>query len=165
MERSARTARTEPECLSPGNDAPGGAGAGGTIVLSSIMPVTSGLSVSARGGDGGSQSIASSEAEGPGGGGGGVVHIPAASTIVPVVVGGVSGTTTSTALTEFPSNGATAGAGGSIVNTLATCAMFTGICPLDTSTFVTLSSPMTGGFIATRTPTITGTADPARRLS
>ncbi|MFO0562579.1 MAG: Ig-like domain-containing protein [Polyangiales bacterium] len=144
-----------------GNDAPGGGGAGGTIVLSSIAPITSALIVTANGGDGGVQTIAGNEAEGPGGGGGGgVVHVPAMSTVTAAVVGGNAGTTTSAALTEFPVNGATLGAAGSTSATLTPCAMFAGICPLDTTTFVTVASPMTGASINTRAPTITGTTEP-----
>jgi hypothetical protein len=144
-----------------GNDAPGGAGGGGTIVLSSVAPITSALIVRAQGGTGGSQAIASNEAEGPGGGGGGgVVWLGPMSTVAGAVTGGVSGTTSSPALTEFTVNGATHGASGTSSATLTPCAMFAGICPLDTRTFVTVTSPMTGAFVATRTPTVSGTAEP-----
>src|SRR6185369_12182817 len=51
------------------------------------------------------------EAEGPaGGGGGGYLALPATQTAVTLsAAGAIGGTTTSPALTEFPSNGATAG--------------------------------------------------------
>jgi hypothetical protein len=149
-----------------GNDAPGGAGGGGSIVLSSVAPITSALIVRAQGGVGGSQSIAGNETEGPGGGGGGgVVWGGPMSTLSGAVTGGASGTTDSAAMTEFNVNGATNGGAGTFSATLAPCAMFTGICPLDTSTFVTVTSPMTGAFIATRTPTISGTAEPGATVA
>lgn len=143
------------------SDAPGGAGAGGTIVLSSRDPIPATLTVSASGGLGGSQPIVMIEAEGPGGGGGGgVVHVPATSAVVPAIVGGASGTTSASSLTEFPVNGATRGAAGSSSATLTPCAMFTGICPLDLSTFVTISTPMNGALLGTRSVTISGTSEP-----
>lgn len=144
-----------------GNDAAGGGGAGGTIVLSSVAPITSALTVQASGGVGGSQMISANESEGPGGGGGGgVVHVPATSTVAPVVAGAPGGTSTSAGITEFPANGATGGASGSLSSSLISCATFTGICPLDTTTFVTVTSPVAGAALATRAPVVTGTAEP-----
>ena len=90
-------------------DGPGGGGGGGTVVVHA--GALSGISVVANGGKGGSQHLAVvPEAEGPGGGGGGGYvalsgGTPAAVSADP----GLGGTTDSSGLTEFPSNGATAG--------------------------------------------------------
>lgn len=142
----------------PGNDAAGGGGAGGTIVLSSVAPISAALDAQANGGAGGSQAIAATECEGPGGGGGGgVVHFPFVSSAVVSVAGGVAGTTTGLGSAAFPVNGATGGSRGSTA-TLIPCAMFIGICPIETANFVTVTSPADGATVNTRTPTITGTA-------
>lgn len=92
------------------NDAPGGAGGGGTIVVEALS--VDGVTLSADGGNGGVHLITTNEGEGPGGGGGGGriainTGVPARSAI-----GGANGTTTSLSLTEFPANGATRGADG-----------------------------------------------------
>jgi hypothetical protein len=91
-------------------DAPGGGGGGGTILVRAAT--LSGVSLSAQGGLGGNQDTQNgNEAEGPGGGGGGgVIFTSAAVTLN--VGGALGGTTSSAALTEFPSNGATAGGAG-----------------------------------------------------
>ena len=92
------------------NDAPGGGGAGGTVVVESLS--VTGVALSADGGNGGVQLITNNEGEGPGGGGsGGRIAI---NTCVPTrsTLGGANGTTTSLSLTEFPANGATRGAEG-----------------------------------------------------
>lgn len=91
------------------NDSPGGGGAGGTIVVSATT--ASGVTLFARGGNGGNQLITSNESEGPGGGGGGG-FVAAPATLVATVTGGVSGTSTSASVTEFPVNGATRGGAG-----------------------------------------------------
>lgn len=111
-----------------GNDAPGGGGGGGTVVIQSPA-ISSTQTISAQGGAGGIQTINSAESEGPGGGGGGGVIAINATTdsSVKSVSGGVFGTTTSPALTEFPANGATSGNAGTIVNiptTISVC----GVC-------------------------------------
>ncbi|MEO0853686.1 MAG: GEVED domain-containing protein, partial [Cyanobacteria bacterium J06648_11] len=93
-----------------GNDAPGGAGGGGTVVITANS--LSGISVNADGGEGGNQNISNREAEGPGGGGGGGYIAIAGGSIATSAQGGANGTTNSPALTEFPANGATAGANG-----------------------------------------------------
>ncbi|MEZ4805261.1 MAG: T9SS type A sorting domain-containing protein [Bacteroidia bacterium] len=94
------------------NDAPGGGGAGGTIVLSASGSIANTLVLKADGGNGGNQLITNSESEGPGGGGsGGYIAISGGSPIRSTNAG-VNGTTSSSALTEFIPNGATAGAPG-----------------------------------------------------
>lgn len=91
------------------NDAPGGGGGGGSVLVSAGS--ASGVTVFARGGNGGNQLINNTESEGPGGGGGGgFVAAPAALTAT--VTGGANGITQSTAVTEFTPNGATRGAAG-----------------------------------------------------
>jgi type IX secretion system substrate protein len=95
------------------NDAPGGGGAGGTVLLNASNSITS-ISISADGGGGGTQFITNNEAEGPGGGGGGGCIATTATNVTRSVNGGANGTTTSSALTEFPANGATSGASGEI---------------------------------------------------
>lgn len=90
-------------------DGPGGGGGGGTVVVHAAA--LSGISVAADGGNGGSQHLAGTpEAEGPGGGGGGGYvalsgGTPAAVSADP----GLNGTTDSSGVAQFSSNGATAG--------------------------------------------------------
>ncbi|MBI3138845.1 MAG: hypothetical protein HYZ15_09695 [Sphingobacteriales bacterium] len=103
--------------ISGHNDAPGGAGAGGAIRLN-VQGTISTSTITANGGTGGNQLIVSAENEGPGGGGGGG-YIRSTGTPGLVVTGGANGTTSSSAVTEFTSNGATAGAGGTTVTGLS----------------------------------------------
>ncbi|MET0404833.1 MAG: OmpA family protein [Cystobacter sp.] len=92
------------------NDAPGGGGAGGTVVVA--VEQLEGVGISANGGRGGNQLITGSESEGPGGGGGGGFIATSGGSVTRSVLGGLSGSTNSSSLTEFPSNGATQGAPG-----------------------------------------------------
>ena len=96
--------------VSNNNDAPGGGGGGGTIIVKTYSTAT--LTLTANGGSGGNQPINNDEAEGPGGGGGGGAIFYNTGTPTISVTGGANGTTSSTALTEFPANGATIGATG-----------------------------------------------------
>jgi uncharacterized repeat protein (TIGR01451 family) len=99
------------------NDAPGGGGGGGTVLIqANSIPNTQ--TVRANGGSGGNQLTIGNESEGPGGGGGGgVISINATTdNSTKTVAGGANGTTVSTALTEFPANGATSGNTGSILS-------------------------------------------------
>ncbi len=86
-----------------GNDAPGGGGAGGSIVVRAGSGSVG--SMQAAGGNGGNQLIGNDESEGPGGGGGGGIVAFIGGT--QLANGGLGGTTSSTAMTEFPRNGAT----------------------------------------------------------
>ncbi len=99
------------DTVAPHNDAPGGAGAGGTIMLR--VNAVSGFSMSANGGTGGNQNIGSGsdEAQGPGGGGGGgfIAVTSLAGAPTRSAVSGADGLTSSNGLTEFPVNGATRG--------------------------------------------------------
>ncbi|KFE64236.1 OmpA family protein [Hyalangium minutum] len=99
--------------LATHNDAPGGGGGGGTVVI--LSNSLSDITVQALGGQGGSQVITTAEAEGPGGGGGGGFIAVSGGTPLTFVNGGLSGTTSSLSLAEFPSNGATYGADGQLV--------------------------------------------------
>lgn len=102
---------------SSGADGAGGGGGGGAIILN-VSGIVSGISTSANGGNGGNQIIntyynsTQSQAEGPGGGGGGGFIALSNGSITKTVNGGSNGTTNSTALNEFPPNGATRGGSG-----------------------------------------------------
>lgn len=97
-----------------GNDGAGGGGGGGAVIIYNHSGATSGISIEAKGGYGGSQNLAWSEAEGAGGGGGGgyvaITNLPA---ITISVTGGASGTSNSPSVTSFTPNGGTKGGAGS----------------------------------------------------
>jgi hypothetical protein len=96
------------------NDGAGGGGAGGVVILYNNAGVTSSITVSARGGNGGSQNISWAESEGAGGGGGGgYVAITSLPAISIDVAGGASGTSNSSSVTNFTPNGGTSGGAGS----------------------------------------------------
>lgn len=97
------------------NDAPGGGGGGGTVLITATSIVAT-QNITANGGAGGNQGTIGDESEGPGGGGGGgVIALNViADQSTKTVSGGIFGTTASTALTEFPANGATRGNLGSV---------------------------------------------------
>ena len=107
-------------------DGPGGGGGGGTVVVHAGTLATA-IVVRANGGVGGNQININSnaEAEGPGGGGGGGYVALSGGTPTTVTADGRLGGTTSasngvtSALSEFPSNGATAGQAGLIDATAA----------------------------------------------
>ena len=108
-----------------GQDAAGGGGAGGTIVVSNTSGI-SGVQFSANGGQGGNQDLSRgafgpnpiNEAQGPGGGGGGG-YINCSFAVSGTVAGGANGTTDSDAMTEFPPNGATFGGAGESLSSFA----------------------------------------------
>jgi hypothetical protein len=91
-------------------DGAGGGGGGGSIVVSSFA--LTGVSLTANGGNGGNQLIVGDEAEGPGGAGGGGYIAVRVGTPTRTTNGGAGGSTTSSAMTEFPRNGSTDGATG-----------------------------------------------------
>ncbi len=107
-------------------DGPGGGGGGGTVVVHAGTLATA-IVIGANGGVGGNQININSnaEAEGPGGGGGGGYVALSGGTPTTVTADGRLGGTTSastgvtSALSEFPSNGATAGQAGRIDATAA----------------------------------------------
>jgi hypothetical protein len=89
-------------------DAPGGGGGGGTVVVGATT--LSGITIHADGGVGGNQTNSNgTETEGPGGGGGGGYVAVSGGAVTATAAGAIGGTTNRPALTEFPSNGATAG--------------------------------------------------------
>ncbi|MBK9637551.1 MAG: T9SS type A sorting domain-containing protein [Bacteroidetes bacterium] len=101
-----------------GRDGSSGGGGGGTVLIYHLVGSTSGISIEAAAGQGGSQNLtATSEAEGAGGGGGGgyvaITNLPPISISV---AGGVNGTSNSSAVTAFIPNGATSGAPGLIAS-------------------------------------------------
>lgn len=97
-----------------GHDGAGGGGGGGAVLIYNNAGATSSISVSARGGNGGSQNLSWTEAEGAGGGGGGgyvaITNLPA---ITINVSGGNNGTSNSPSVTNFTPNGGTRGGPGS----------------------------------------------------
>jgi hypothetical protein len=108
-----------PTCF---GDAAGGGGGGGTIFVHSLSGTVSGISLSARGGNGGSQNIITTtgESESPGGGGGGGYIASTTLTGLTVsVAGGNQGATDAPPMVNFTPNGATRGGNGVTV-TLAT---------------------------------------------
>jgi hypothetical protein len=113
-------------------DAPGGGGGGGTVVVHAAA--LSAISVEARGGRGGIQTVNNgNEAEGPGGGGGGgYIALSGGTPAEALASRGLGGTTTSAALTEFPSNGATAGHDGRTDGDATTILYCTSSVVLDT---------------------------------
>lgn len=106
--------------LKYGNDAAGGAGGGGTIYISNAGSLPPSLTLSSTGGTGGNQLLSVGffasnpimEADGPGGGGGGGLISISSGTPAQLITGGLSGTTNSAHVTNFPPNGATGGAAG-----------------------------------------------------
>jgi hypothetical protein len=101
-----------------GRDGSSGGGGGGTVLIYHFSGSTSGISIEAAGGYGGSQNLtASSEAEGAGGGGGGgyvaITNLPSLSISV---AGGPNGTSNSSSVASFIPNGATSGAPGTIAS-------------------------------------------------
>lgn len=94
---------------------PGG-GAGGSIVIKTS--VINQLSITAKGGNGGNQMFPvfpsnANESEGPGGGGGGGFVALSTGPLLPIVDGGLNGTTLSNAVAgEMTSNGSTRGGSG-----------------------------------------------------
>ena len=98
-------------------DAAGGGGGGGTVVIHA--DTLAGVSVQAKGGVGGNQSINKTlsgdtpyEAEGPGGGGGGGFVALSGGSVSTSVAGGTAGTTNARSMGAFTVNGATDGHAG-----------------------------------------------------
>lgn len=124
--------------VTPHTAGAGGGGGGGSVVIKANS--TAGIQVQAMGGSGGNQLINNTDlidcdpltigvvacaAQGPGGGGGGgFVAVASGPTVT--VAGGVSGTTTSEALTEFPANGASNGAAGDATTTVGPLSLCSG---------------------------------------
>lgn len=99
-------------------DGLGGAGAGGTVLVTTSFsqPLAADLNLVANGGAGATHvTVNGDEAEGGGGGGGGGAVLVSHFTASESFAGGASGSTLSPALSEFPPNGATGGAAGNVV--------------------------------------------------
>ena len=143
-----------------GRDGAGGGGGGGTIILNAVGAIT-GITAHANGGNGGDQVLvngnfffgAVNEAEGPGGGGGGGYIAVSNGSITTTATGGNNGTTNSDGLTEFPPNGATQGANGTISQPVTNFTITAGnasICAGSAATLsATLSSTVPAGTIIT----------------
>lgn len=100
-----------------GDDGAGGGGGGGSIFISNANPIPPVITLSAQGGNGGSQNLqlgagASNQADGPGGAGAGGMIAFTSGTPIESVLGGIAGTTNSSFVVDFPQNGATGGAEG-----------------------------------------------------
>ena len=96
-------------------DGNGGGGGGGSVIVttSENHPLPATLEIQANGGAGGSHTVVNAdEAEGGGGGGGAGVVLVSHVDAIESIAGGLRGVTSSPALSEFPANGATSGAGG-----------------------------------------------------
>ncbi|RYZ02713.1 MAG: hypothetical protein EOO73_30595 [Myxococcales bacterium] len=138
---------------SASGDAPGGGGGGGSVVVQSASLAS--VVVRADGGAAGNQFINNAEAEGPaGGGGGGYLALPTTQTTVTLsAAGAIGGTTSSPSLSEFPTNGATAGSDGETNGNSTLVSM----CTTGPTTTITASEPAltndpTGDFEFAGTP-------------
>lgn len=114
--------------IPPENDAPGGAGAGGTIILRANN-IADTMTLRANGGTGGNQfwddPAGGDETEGPGGGGGGGYIAVSGGTPQRLANGGESGLNDRTFMLPFAPNGATDGGAGQAheqVNFINLCA-------------------------------------------
>lgn len=131
----ANGASGESSTINYGWDGAGGGGGGGTIVVFGSVADT--LTVQANGGDGGDQAGTSGpndNSDGPGGAGGGGYIAIGSGAPTRTANAGIGGTTTSTAHTEFPANGATHGASGQATATAAGAATicFANLAPVNT---------------------------------
>ena len=131
------TATSAPLSGNRGQDGAGGAGAGGTIILHTYGTSTA-IACRANGGNGGLQTLFAgafnnnNQAQGPGGGGSGGFIRKNNNTITTSVLGGANGTTNSSSMQNFPCNGATKGAAGTVdvTNNLPNITVFNDtICP------------------------------------
>lgn len=132
------------DSVAPG-DGPGGAGAGGTIIVNSTGAI-SGVTLEANGATGGNQTNTAPEAEGPGGGGSGGYIAISNGSITEQVNGGPNGLTAT--LPTFPANGATQGGPGdtSHVTNFIISANNDSICSNNTATLnATLSGTVPAG--------------------
>jgi uncharacterized repeat protein (TIGR01451 family) len=153
----------------PANDGGGGGGAGGSVLVFAASGDLSGLTVLARGGNGGNADVGGA-AHGPGGGGGGGLIVLSAAAATDVS-GGQQG------YTVTPGNfyGATAGAAGAVVTGLAAGGMPGtspgALCVPALTVTKTTSTPTVGnmptGTTATYTIVVTNAAnrDTARTLT
>jgi gliding motility-associated-like protein len=146
------TATSAPLSGNRGQDGAGGGGGGGTIIVE-CTGNASNIACNAKGGAGGMQTLYAglfnnkNQAQGPGGGGGGGYIRLSNANMLSNVNGGVNGITNSTAMTNFPSNGATKGAAGSVVinnNLVNIITQNDTICPGNTATLSATVTNITG---------------------
>lgn len=132
-----------------GNDGAGGGGGGGAIYIKNATALPAGVSLLARGGNGGNQVItlngAPWEASGTGGAGGGGSVAFTSGTPTQSVAGGTSGTTNSTHVSNFNVNGGTNGAAGIASS------------PTTIYNITATNASICAGASATLTATVTGT--------
>ncbi|MEO6950740.1 MAG: Ig-like domain-containing protein [Polyangia bacterium] len=154
--------------LAPSGNGGGGGGGGGVIALRTVGNTT--LTVSAHGGAGGQVTttgvfpVGVAPATGPGGGGaGGVIALGASLTIgASDIKGGLGGTTTASALSEFPSNGASAGDTGVLVTGVAAGAAPIACLPADVSiALVSSAGTVQAGTSYSYTATVTNSGPDA----
>lgn len=127
-------------------DASGGGGGGGTIIIYTSGATVNNLTLNAKGGIGGSQSLNNgAEVEGPGGGGGGgYISTTNAFSLTRNVSGGGNGSTDAPPMTAFMPNGATKGAPG-LITTVPT-SPYSGANTLPVE-LVTFSGQQAGDYI------------------
>ena len=142
-------------------DAPGGGGAGGTVIVNAVGSIT-GIGISANGGNGGNQYVGNNplnECEGGGGGGGGG-YIAVSNHGVPLsVLGGANGTTDAPGMAAFPSEGGTIGGIGdtaSVTNFIIIAANDTLCYNTHATLTATLSGTVPGGTTIEWYDSITG---------
>ncbi len=104
-------------------DGAGGAGAGGTIVIAAKTSLTGSIAAQANGGNGGNQAPPVApfdpESEGTGGAGAGGFIAFSNGSLATQVNGGANGSSQAPSISEFPANGATRGATGQAIPTIA----------------------------------------------
>lgn len=100
-----------PGQASASNEGGGGGGAGGSIVVATNRS-QSGVTAQALGGQGGNNVAAGTNSQGAGGGGGGGYIAISGTSATRSALGGASGTSNGSAVSEFPVNGATRGGAG-----------------------------------------------------
>ncbi|MEO8086436.1 MAG: hypothetical protein ABI763_06435, partial [Bacteroidota bacterium] len=96
-------------------DGSGGGGGGGTVFIFSYSASISAITISANGGNGGSQVYGGSINEGEGGGGGGaggIIKTSNATSLTRTVTAGSHGTSNASPMSNFAPNGATKGTAG-----------------------------------------------------
>ncbi|HNN91535.1 MAG TPA: hypothetical protein PKI03_04675 [Pseudomonadota bacterium] len=96
---------------SSNNEGGGGGGAGGSIVIA-VNRNQGSVTAQARGGQGGNNGATFPNSQGAGGGGGGGYIAVTGTTATRAAQGGLAGSSNSSAVSEFPVNGATRGAAG-----------------------------------------------------
>jgi len=132
------------------NDGTGGGGAGGSILIYSNTGTLTNVTVSAKGGNGGSNELAggpTGPAHGPGGGGGGgIIYSNTTLSATSTVAGGSNGTTSG----NTNSYGATAGVAGILSSTTTQTQLptFPLTCVVLSATFLDVTAQQENGQVA-----------------